>query len=118
MLVEAPTYPNALDAIPRQGLSPVPVAIDAPDPDAVAGDMQAAARSTRARMAYVMPDFQNPTGMLLDDEQRSRLAASLADVGTTAIVDETLAELGFDGRDAAAVRGVRPRRRGADDRAR
>ena len=97
VLVESPTYPNAFDAIPRQGLSPVPVAIDAARPDALAGDMQAAARSTRARIAYVIPDFQNPTGMLLDTEQRRRLVASLADAGTIAIADESVADLCFEG---------------------
>lgn len=95
VLVEAPSYPNALEALARQGLSAVPVAVDADRPEAVATDLQRAAKQTGATAAYLMPDFQNPTGLLLDDRQRSRLAATLADAGTTAIVDETLADLAF-----------------------
>jgi len=95
VLVEAPSYPNALDAIGRQGMSAVPVAVDAEDPAAVAVGMQRAARQTGATVAYVMPDFQNPTGLLLDDRERSRLSATFADLGVAAIVDETMADLAF-----------------------
>lgn len=95
VVVEAPTYPNALDLIAKQRLTPVPVAVDVARPDVVPRAVQAAARSTRASTAYLMPDFQNPTGLLLGDDLRSRLAATLADAGTTAIIDETLADLGF-----------------------
>lgn len=101
VLVEAPTYPNAFDAIPRQGMAVVPVAIDAAQPDDVPRAVQAAARSTRASVAYLMPDLQNPTGLVLDAPQRTRLAATLADTSTTAIIDETLADLCFEGELAA-----------------
>jgi DNA-binding transcriptional MocR family regulator len=96
VLVEHPSYPNALDAVSAARTRPVPVAVDADDPESVPADMLAAARQTRPRLAYVMPDFQNPTGALLDVEQRSRLAAGLAQTGTVAVVDETLAEIALD----------------------
>lgn len=96
VLVEHPSYPNALDAIAAAGARVVPVAVDADRPEAVPADMLQAARQTDPRLAYVMPDFQNPTGTLLDDEQRSRLAAGLAQTSSVALVDETLAELALD----------------------
>ncbi|MGB8994642.1 MAG: PLP-dependent aminotransferase family protein, partial [Pseudonocardiaceae bacterium] len=96
VLVEHPSYPNALDAIRVSGARTVPVAVDAADPDAVAVDVTRVARQTSPRVAYLMPDFQNPTGVLLDGEQRARLASGLHGVGTVALVDETLVDLGLD----------------------
>lgn len=96
VLIEHPSYPNALDAIWASGARPVPVAVDTADPAAVAVDVTRVARQTSPRLAYLMPDFQNPTGLLLDAEQRGRLAAGLHGSGTVALVDETLVELGLD----------------------
>jgi DNA-binding transcriptional MocR family regulator len=96
VLVEHPSYPNALDAIRVSGARTVPVAVDAADLNAVAVDITGVARQTSPRVAYLMPDFQNPTGLLLDGEQRGRLAAGLHGLGTVALVDETLVELGLD----------------------
>lgn len=96
VLVEHPSYPNALDAILASRGRTVPVAVDAADPTAVAADVQRVARQTNARLAYLMPDFQNPTGLLLDAEQRGRLAAGLHVSGTVALIDETFVELGLD----------------------
>ena len=36
-----------------------------------------AVRQVRPRSAYLMPDFHNPTGLLMTDEQREQLAAAL-----------------------------------------
>ena len=96
VLVEHPSYPNALDAIRATGRRAVPVAVSADDPAAVVQDMHRAVRATAPRAAYVMPDFQNPTGLLLDEPLRRRLAVGLEQTGVVAIVDETLVELGLD----------------------
>ena len=89
VLVESPSYPLALDAIRRAGGRPVALPIEDGgwDPRAVA----AAVRETGARAAYLMPDFQNPTGRLMDADTRHAVAAALA--SCTVIVDETTAEL-------------------------
>lgn len=97
ILVEHPTYPNSLDAAAGLGLVPVPVAVSASRPEAVARDLHRAARQARPRLAYLMPDFSNPTGLLLDATQRQQLAVGLEQCGVVAIVDETLAELGLGG---------------------
>jgi DNA-binding transcriptional MocR family regulator len=96
VLVEHPTYPNALDATRVLGRRPVPVGISADDPDGAVRDLTRAARETAPRAAYLMPDFQNPTGMLLDASHRQRLAVGLEQVGVVAVVDETVADLGLD----------------------
>ena len=96
VLVEHPTYPNALDAVRAGGRRPVPVAVDPDDPGATVRALTRAATATGPAMAYVMPDFQNPTGLLLDDPHRRRLAVGLRQAGTVALVDETMADLALD----------------------
>lgn len=110
IVVEHPSYPNALDAIRASGARAVPVAIDATEPVSVAADVARAARQTAARLAYLMPDFQNPTGLLLDSEQRGRLATGLHQAGTVTLIDETFVPLGLDATTAGAIRSLCPRR--------
>jgi DNA-binding transcriptional MocR family regulator len=96
VLVEHPSYPNALDAITALGRRGVPVAVSPDEPDEVARDVHRTVRASGPHAAYLMPDFQNPTGMLLDVAQRRRVAASLAQRDVVAVVDETLVDLGLD----------------------
>ncbi|WP_211239528.1 PLP-dependent aminotransferase family protein [Jiangella gansuensis] len=95
VLVEQPTYPNALDAIRRQGARAVPVPLTAGgwEVDAVA----AAVRQTAPRLAYLVPDFHNPTGLLASDDERRGLATSLGRSRTLTVVDESLVELTLAG---------------------
>ncbi|ALE85077.1 PLP-dependent aminotransferase family protein [Pseudonocardia sp. HH130629-09] len=96
VLVEHPTYPSAFDVVADVGAVAVPVAVDGAGatPQTV---LPRAARQTAARAAYLMADFQNPTGRLLDDDARARLVQRLARQGTVALVDETFAELDLRG---------------------
>jgi DNA-binding transcriptional MocR family regulator len=91
ILVESPTYPNATAALRASGARLVGVGVDPPgwDLDAVLATL----RQVAARAAYLVPDFQNPTGALMDDDQRARVGEALGRTRTTAIVDETLVEM-------------------------
>jgi len=96
LLVEQPTYPNALDAARALGARLLPTALEPDDPGAWLETTERALASARPAAAYLMPDFQNPTGLLLDAAGRERLARALRRAGTTAVVDETFAELWLD----------------------
>ncbi|WP_258905175.1 PLP-dependent aminotransferase family protein [Actinokineospora sp. UTMC 2448] len=91
VLVEQPTYPNAIDAITAAHAIPVAVPLldDGWDLDGIA----AALRQAGPRLAYAIVDFHNPTGHLLDADGRDRLARLAARARTPLVVDETLAEL-------------------------
>jgi len=97
VLVEHPSYPNALDAITRRQAQAVPVAITDDGPGALVDDLFRATRQSAPRAAYLIPDFQNPTGIALGAEHRARLAASLRQQAVVTVIDETLAELALDG---------------------
>lgn len=95
VLVEHPTYPNALDAIRLRGARPVPVAF-------VDGrwDIEMLARAARdaaPQLAYLIPDFQNPTGMMMSEEERTAIVDIAQRTGTPFVIDETLTDLTIDG---------------------
>lgn len=121
VLVEHPSYPNALDAIRAAGCRVIPVAFtsavaartNAADdgPPALAWDMQglqATLMQQRPKMAYVVPDFHNPTGQLMPDLQRRQLVRAAAAAGTVLVVDETLRELNLDGAETTPVAAFSP----------
>ncbi|HET7328345.1 MAG TPA: PLP-dependent aminotransferase family protein [Nocardioidaceae bacterium] len=94
VLMESPTYPNAIATFRRSGARTVGVGIerDGWDTDA----LHAALRQTAPRAAVLIPDFQNPTGALMGTEQRAEVGHALARTRTTGIVDETLVDLRLD----------------------
>ena len=96
VLVEQPSYPNALQAARALGARVVPVALDPEEPAAWLDATERTLAAVRPAAAYLMPDFQNPTGVLLDAAGRERLARALRRSGVPAVVDETFAELGLD----------------------
>jgi len=94
VLVESPVYPNATLAIRHSGarLASSPVDPDGWDLDAAG----AALRQTAPKLAYLIPDFQNPTGHLMTDEQREEYASHLRRAHTVAVVDEAHQALALD----------------------
>lgn len=94
VVVESPTYPHAIDAARLRGakLTPVGVSAEGWSLDLVSSAM----RQSSARLAYLMPDFQNPTGALMDDTARAAVAEAARRAGTLLLIDETWAELGLD----------------------
>ncbi|WP_185972949.1 PLP-dependent aminotransferase family protein [Aeromicrobium piscarium] len=92
-LTEACSYPHAFDAFGGAGARLVPLPIgDDPWPLA---DIERAAPS--AQVAYLIPDFHNPTGAVMDAERRARVGATLRRHDVATIIDETTRDLRLDG---------------------
>lgn len=100
VLVEQPGYPNATDAVRGAHATPVPVACDASGWSVES--LGAAISQAGPRLAYLVPDFQNPTGALMDTATRTRIGELLRNRHTLAVADETLLELDFRGPERRA----------------
>ncbi len=90
VLVEAPTYPGALEAFREEAavLRGLPVGLDG---------FEAAVRERRPALAYIIPTYHNPTGSVLSALARQRLARLAAATDVPLIEDEVPADLGFPG---------------------
>jgi DNA-binding transcriptional MocR family regulator len=95
VVVESPVYPNATQALRHSGARLVTTPVDPDRWDLAA--TSTVLRQTRPRLAYVVPDFQNPTGHLMGAAQREEYAAHLRRSRTTAVVDEAHQSLALDG---------------------
>jgi DNA-binding transcriptional MocR family regulator len=96
VLVESPTYPNALAALAARRAR-----INTHGMDTATGWdgelLLGALRQTRPRLTYVIPEFQNPTGHLMDAALRERLVATAHTAGTELVADESFVDLPLDG---------------------
>ncbi|RXZ47436.1 PLP-dependent aminotransferase family protein [Agromyces fucosus] len=100
-IIEAPTYPHAYEALRAAGARLVPVGVaprDDVDPDgrAEAEALVRAIGHSNPVAAYLMPDFQNPTGRSMSAETRERVLDAAARQGTVIVADETTGELDID----------------------
>jgi DNA-binding transcriptional MocR family regulator len=96
VLVESPTYPNALAALAARRARITTHGLDATtgwDGELLLG----ALRQVRPRLAYLIPEFQNPTGHLMPIGLRERLVAAAHATGTELIADESFVDLPLDG---------------------
>ncbi|MCX4783028.1 PLP-dependent aminotransferase family protein [Streptomyces sp. NBC_01264] len=94
VMTENPTYANALDALRHARLRTGTIAVSDAGWDLEIAE--SALRQTVPRLAYVIPDFHNPTGALMPQEQRLRLLAATRRTGTWLVVDETIADIALD----------------------
>jgi DNA-binding transcriptional MocR family regulator len=92
VLTELPTYPGALEAIKAHSARAVAVPFGDDDSwDTTA--IRNALLQTAPRLAFVIPDFHNPTGALIGGPQRELLLSAARRAGTTVVVDESFIDL-------------------------
>lgn len=95
MLVETPTYLGALQAFAPQ--EPIAVGMASDDEGLLVEDfaVKAGTGADKARLAYVQPNFQNPTGRTLSEERRAALVEQADVLGIPLIEDNPYGELWF-----------------------
>jgi DNA-binding transcriptional MocR family regulator len=91
VVLENPTYLGAIDILTSRGarLVPVPVGREGVRIDA----LRDAARLQSPRLLYLMPTFQNPTGVLMPEKERRAAARLSQETGIPILEDNTLADL-------------------------
>lgn len=111
VLIETPTYPHAADALRRAGGRLVGVPVTTGQGWDLDRAEQAFAR-TLPVMAYLMPDFQNPTGCSMTADERAAIHLAGERAGSILVLDETTGDLeidrgpiapGFDSGDPTSV---------------
>ncbi|WP_254359619.1 PLP-dependent aminotransferase family protein [Microbacterium hominis] len=95
VVVETPTYPHAAEALREAGGRLVGVPVSTAEGWDLERVAQVFARTVPA-LAYLMPDFQNPTGRSMTPGEAEIVARSAERAGTTLVLDETTAELDID----------------------
>ena len=116
VLLELPSYTGALTAFANAqaslvGVRQQPDGIDLDDLEAVTARL--AREGRRVKALYVVPNFQNPTGLLIGRPKRAALLEWAARHDTLVIEDDPYGDLAFD--EAIAAADTRPIK--ADDAA-
>ena len=97
ILVEKPTYLGALQAFTP--VEPVAVGVDSDDEgmliDGFAGKVGTGA--DKARVAYVLPNFQSPTGRTMSEARRQALVEKAKELDIPLIEDNPYGDLWYEG---------------------
>lgn len=107
VLVESPTYLGALQAFALNSPKFIELPCDEQglNPDLITPEMAAG-----ARFAYVMPTFQNPTGLTISAERREKLAQKARELDFWIVEDNPYGELWYESKPAPSMRAFAPER--------
>ena len=100
ILVESPTYMGALQAWNAYGAEYVPVPMD--EDGMITDDLEEALR-VGPKFIYVLPNFQNPTGVTLSLERRKQLIELADRYGVPIIEDDPYGQLRFEGEHISPI---------------
>lgn len=97
ILVEKPTYLGALQAFTP--FEPTPVGVNSDDEGMLIDDFAAKVGTGehKARLAYVLPNFQNPTGRTMSEARRQALAEKARELDIPLIEDNPYGDLWYEG---------------------
>ena len=100
IVMESPSYLGGIQAFARAGadMHPIPVKQDGMDLDhleKVLKDLDS--KDRKPRFIYVIPDYQNPSGITMTLEHRKRLIALAREHGVPLVEDSPYRELSFTG---------------------
>jgi DNA-binding transcriptional MocR family regulator len=106
VFVEAPTYDRTITILRRHGarVVGVPMEDDGPDVDA----FERALRETTPKLAYVIPDFQNPSGATAALAKRRRLAELAGQHGFWLVEDAPYRPLRYRGEQLPTLAELAP----------
>ncbi|MDM0066870.1 PLP-dependent aminotransferase family protein [Variovorax sp. J31P207] len=104
VLVETPTYLGALQAFTP--MQPQVAGLRCDDEGAVPDDL--AAQAAAARFAYLLPNFQNPTGRTMGEERRRAVVEVAVRTGLPLVEDNPYGDLWFDAPPPAPLSARHP----------
>ena len=105
VVCEEPSFIGALNAFRSNGARPVgvPLGEDGIDPDALD---RVLAEEPRARFIYLIPTFQNPSGITTSLEKRKKIYEVARRHDTLILEDNPYGELRFAGEDVPTIKSM------------
>ena len=105
VICEEPTFVGALNAFRSCGARPVgvPLLADGPDLQALEHLLRT---EPRVKLLYLIPTFQNPTGLTTSAEKRIHIYGLAKQYGVVIIEDNPYGELRFAGRDVPTIKSL------------
>jgi 2-aminoadipate transaminase len=103
VVTESPAFANALSAFRNHGARILEVPADERGIDVSAAARALRQRGERAKLFFIVPNFQNPTGATLDEERRDGLLTLAESHGAVVIEDDPYAALRYRGDDLAPL---------------
>jgi len=102
VFVETPTYVGAIQSFANYGTHMVPVETDDSGMDPVAlekaiQEWKQRGQADRMKMVYLIPDFQNPSGITMSEERRRGVLEVAARHGLLVVDDAPYRDLRFEG---------------------
>jgi 2-aminoadipate transaminase len=102
--VENPTYLAALQIFKGYQARLLPIPMD--QDGMLVDELEAVIQTKRPKFIYVIPSFQNPTGLCMSLERRRRLAELAARYEIPVIEDNPYGELRYEGGEIPAIKSL------------
>ena len=102
-VVESPGFTNALSALRNHGARVLEVPVDDDGLDVAAAESVLRAKDARARLFFVVPNFQNPTGATLSLARRHMLVALARQHRAVIVEDDPYRLLRYRGADIPSL---------------
>lgn len=102
VLVEAPTFLGALQAI--RTYHGVPVGVQSDECGILPDALEAAIIKHKPKLVYIIPTFQNPTGTTLPADRRKSIADIAAKYGVIVAEDDPYHDLRYEGESLPTIK--------------
>ncbi|MFN2520495.1 MAG: PLP-dependent aminotransferase family protein [Candidatus Limnocylindria bacterium] len=105
-VVESPGFANVLAALRNHGARVLEVPVDTDGLDVATASRQIAESGASPKVFFVVPNFQNPSGVTLSRARRDALVELAAEHGSIVIEDDPYRELRYRGDDLPPIAAI------------
>lgn len=102
ILVESPTFFHSVEIFRMFEAECIPVAMD--DDGMVVEDLEEKIKKHNPKMVYVIPTFQNPTGITLSLERRKKIAELGSKYDVIILEDDPYRDIRYNGEDLTPIK--------------
>lgn len=104
--IEDPSYYYSLPMFQSAGLRLFRLPVD--DKGVRPEDIRSLYKKHRIKMVFINPNFQNPTGLVLDDERRMELLDVASELGLPIVEDDPFSLTAYDGIPPMPLKSIDP----------